>query len=160
MGREEQIRELLNERAARVGPQPTMLATVEEVNPAEATCVLYDEETDLLYYDVRLRPVIDGNEGVTLFPKKDSWCLAARIEGTEEWMVIACTEIDKWRLKIGDTLIEQDTTGLLIKKQNDTLLQALELIIQAVMKIAVIQGTNPDYPKLQQALTKIKNILR
>jgi hypothetical protein len=49
---------------------------------------------------------------------------------------------------------------LQIKKQNDTLRQALEMIIQAVMKVAVIQGTNPDYAKLQQALIKIQNILR
>jgi hypothetical protein len=160
MGREEQIRELLDERAARVGPQPTMLAIVRSVNDTEATCVLYDAETNLEYYDVRLRPVIDGKESLTVFPKDKSWCLATRIEGTEEWMVLACSEIDKWRLKIGDTLIEQNATGLLIKKQNDTLRQALELIVQAVMKVVVVQGQNPDYVKLQQALTKIQNILR
>jgi hypothetical protein len=160
MGREEQIRELLDERAARVGPQPTMLAVVEDVDPAQATCVLYDEETSLMYYDVRLRPVINGLEGLIVFPKKKSWCLAARIEDTEEWMVVACTEIDKWRLKIGDTLIEQNAVGLLIKKQNDTLRQALEMIVEAVMKVVVVQGTNPDYAKLQQALLKIQNILQ
>jgi hypothetical protein len=160
MGREEQIRELLDERAARVGPQPTMLATVRDVNITEATCVLYDAETNLEYYDVRLRPVIDGSESLTVFPKKNSWCLAARIEGTDEWMVLACSIIDTWRLKIGEALIEQNATGLQIKKQNDSLLDALEMIIQAVMKVAVVQGTNPDYAKLQQALTKIQNILR
>jgi len=160
MGREEQIRQLLDARAARVGPSPTMLATVRSVDEAQGTCVLYDEETDLDYYDVRLRPVLNGKESITIFPKVGSWCLAVRLENTEEWGVVACNEADKWRLKIGDAIIEQDATGLQIKKQNDTLLQALELIIQAVMKVAVIQGTNPDYAKLQQALTKIKNILR
>ena len=49
MGREEQIRQLLDERAARVGPSPTMLATVKSVDTGEATCVLYDEETALDY---------------------------------------------------------------------------------------------------------------
>jgi hypothetical protein len=160
MGREEQIRQLLDERAARVGPSPTMLATVQSVNEAEATCVLWDEETALEYYDVRLRPVLDGKESITIFPKVKSWCLAVRLENTEEWMVVACSEADKWRLKTGEAIIEQDATGLQIKKQNDTLRQALELIIQAVMKVMVIQGTNPDYAKLQQALTKIQNILR
>jgi hypothetical protein len=28
------------------------------------------------------------------------------------------------------------------------------------MKVVVVQGQNPDYAKLQQALTKIQNILR
>jgi len=160
MGREEQIRQLLDERAARVGPSPTMLATVQSVNEAEATCVLWDEETALEYYDVRLRPVLDGKESITIFPKAGSCGLAVRLENTEEWMVVACSEADKWRLKTGEAIIEQDATGLQIKKQNDTLRQALELIIQAVMNVVVIQGTNPDYTKLQQALTKIQNILR
>jgi hypothetical protein len=75
-------------------------------------------------------------------------------------MIVACSEADKWRLKIGEAIIEQDATGLQIKKQNDNLREALELIIQAVMAVVVIQGTNPDYPKLQRALTKIQNILR
>jgi hypothetical protein len=160
MGRAEEIRQLLDERSSRVGPSPTMLATVQSVDTAEATCVLYDEETDLEYYDVRLRPVIDDKESFTIFPKKGSWCLAARIENTDEWMVLACSEADKWRLKIDNSVVEQDATGLLIQKQSDTLRQALELIIQAVMKVVVVQGQNPDYAKLQQALTKIQNILR
>jgi hypothetical protein len=160
MGREEQIRQLLDERAARVGPSPTMLAIVRNVDDAEGTCVLYDKETDLDYYDVRLRPVLNGKEHITIFPKVGSWCLAVRLENTEEWGVVACTEADKWRLKIGDAIIEQDATGLQIKKQNDSLREALEMIIQAVMKIMVVQGQNPDYAKLQQALLKIQNILR
>jgi hypothetical protein len=160
MGKAEDIRQLLDERSSRVGPPPTMLATVQSVNASEATCVLYDEETDLEYYDVRLRPVIDDKESLTIFPKKGSWCLATRIETTDEWMMVACGEADKWRLKIGESFIEQDATGLLIKKQSDTLRQALELIIEAVMKVVVVQGQNPDYAKLQQALTKVQKILR
>lgn len=160
MGREEQIRQLLDERAARVGPSPTMLATVKSVDDAEGTCVLWDEETAIDYYDVRLRPVINGKESITIYPKVGSWCLAVRLENTDEWGVVACTEADKWRLKIGEAIIEQDATGLQIKKQSDSLRDALEMIIQATMKIVVVQGQNPDYAKLQQALTKIKNILR
>jgi len=160
MALEEQIRQLLDERAARVGPSPTMLATVQSVNEAEVTCELYDEETAMEYYDVRLRPVLNGKENITIFPKVGSWCLAVRLENTDEWMVVACSEADKWRLKIGEAIVEQDATGLQIKKQNDTLRQALELIVESVMKVVVVQGQNPDYAKLQQALTKIQNILR
>jgi len=160
MGRAEEIRQLLDERSGRVGPSPTMLATVQSVDTAEATCVLYDEETSLEYNDVRLRPVVTDQESLTIFPKQGSWVLATRIENTDEWMVLACSEADKWRLKIGNTLMEQDATGLLVQKQNDSLRQALELIVEAVMKVVVVQGQNPDYVKLQQALSKIQNILR
>ncbi len=160
MGRAEEIRQLLDERSGRVGPSPTMLATVQSIDAIGSTCVLYDEETELEYHDVRLRPVVNDQESLTIFPKKGSWVLATRIENTDEWMVLACSEADKWRLKIGETLMEQDATGLLIQKQNDSLRQALELIVQAVMKVVVVQGQNPDYAKLQQALSKIQNILR
>lgn len=160
MDKAEQIRRLLDERMNMASPPATLLAIVQSVNEIEMTCTLYDEETELEYYDVRLRPVIDGNEGLIVFPKTGTWCLAARLENTDEWMVIGCSEVDKWQLKIGETTIEQDAAGLLIKKQNDTLRQAVELIIEAVMKIIVIQGQNPDYVKLQQALAKIQNLLK
>jgi hypothetical protein len=158
--RSEQIRQLLAEQAGRFGPPATMLATVKSVDEASATCVLYDEETDLDYYDVRLKPVVDTPEALTIFPAVGTWCIAVRIEGSDEWMAIAFNQAVKWRLKVGQAVIEQNETGLLIQKQTDTLRQALELLVQAVQQIVVVQGRGPDQVKLTQALTKIQNILR
>jgi hypothetical protein len=162
MGKErsEQIRSLLKTMAAEVGPDFSMLAQVKSVNEEEFTCDLYDEESELDFFDVRLRPVLDEKECLTIIPKVDSWVLAMRIEASEDWMIVAVGEADKWRLKIGEAIIEQDSTGLLIQKDADTLKQALTLIVEAVQKIVVIQGTNPDYAKLTQALTKVNNLLR
>lgn len=160
MDKHEQIRQGLRDFSSLHGPAPTILAQVQDIDESNATCELKDEETDITYHDVRLRPVLRNGESVTQYPHVGSWVIAMRIENTKEWMVVACCNIDKWRLKIGNSTIEQDTTGLLIQNQSDTLRQALELIIQAVMKTVVVQGQNPDYGKLQQALTKIQNILR
>jgi len=160
MERQKQIRDALRQLASQVGPDSSMLAQVKSVNEGALTCDLYDEESDLVFYDVRLQPVEDGNEAMTIIPKVNSWVLAVRIESSEDWYVVGVTEADKWRVKIDQAMIEQDSTGFLIKNGNDTLLQAMQLIVEAIQKVVVIQGQNPDYAKLQQALLKLKNILR
>lgn len=47
-----------------------------------------------------------------------------------------------------------------ISVDNNSLKDALTLIIQAVQQIMVMQGNNPDYAKLSQALTKVNNIFK
>lgn len=158
MGKLEEIRDALANHAKRFGPAASMIANVKTVDEVNFTCVLEDD--GLTYEDVRLRPVLDGNEGLTLFPKINTWALAVRIEQGEDWMLVAAGEYDKWRLKIGTAVIEQNSTGLLIKKDADSLKDALVTLIEAVEAIIVLQGRNPDRVKLLAAKTKIINILR
>jgi len=161
VGKQEEIRKALADHAMKFGPAATMLATVVAVDPSTFTCTLVDADDDFEYPGIRLRPVLDGNEALTLFPKVGTWALAVRIEDEEhEWMVMAMGEVDKWRLKIGATIIEQDATGLLVQKGSDTLKQVLTLIIEAMQKIIVLQGTNPDRAKLVTAKTKTNNLFR
>lgn len=156
----EQIRQALKRMAGELGPDNTLLAQVKSVNSEDLTCDLYDDDSGVDFVDVRLRPVIDGKESITIFPKVDTWVLAVRIEESDDWMIIAVGEADKWRLSIGETVIEQDSTGLLIQKQADTLKQIVQLIIESVQQIVVLQGTNPNYDKLLQATAKLNNVLR
>lgn len=157
MDKHEQIRRGLAELAKRFGPAATLLATVQSVDENEMTCVLFDDDIEI--YDVRLRPVLNGKESLTLFPKIGSYVLAVKIENDEDWMVVACDEVDKVRVIAGEMIFEMKD-GYLIKKGNDTLKEVIQLIIEAVQKIVVLQGTNPDYMKLTQALTKAQNILK
>lgn len=91
MSKQAEIRQALADHARRYGPQQTMLATVLSVSEDDFTCVLQDDDNgELKYEDVRLRPVLDGNESVTIFPKAGTWALATRVEEDEDWMVIAC----------------------------------------------------------------------
>ena len=43
---------------------------------------------------------------------------------------------------------------------NDTMKEVMTLIIEAVQQIVVLQGNNPNYVKLTQALVKVNNLLR
>ena len=158
MGKQDEIRNALHEHAKRYGPSATMLATVQSVDDAKFTCVLIDDE-DLIYEDVRLRPVLDGKESMTIFPKQGTWCLAVRLEDDEDWMAIAFGEIDKWRFKIGTVQYEATAGGHVIKKGNDSLWDGVKLLIEALEQIMVLQGNNPDFVKMAQAKVMIKNIL-
>lgn len=156
----EKIRQGFAALARKAVGQNSILAQVKSVDEDEFTCVLFDEETGVDYEDVRLRPVIDGNESLTLFPKIDSWVVAIQIEDSEDWQIVSVSEIDKYRVVTGNRTIEQDADGLLIKNGNDTLKDCLKLIIEGVQGIVVIQGTNPDYAKLAQAMIKLNNLLK
>jgi hypothetical protein len=84
--------------------------------------------------------------------------MAIRIEEADEWMLIGCQEIDKYRLVVGDLVFEVGTDQFTVKKGADSLKDALTLIVEAIQQIVVIYGNNPAYDKLTQALTKINNI--
>lgn len=145
--------------AEQFGPQQTMLATVKEVNEENGTCTLVEDD-GFEFPLVRLKPVIDNTESVILFPKPGTWALAIRIEQDEEWLAISFGEIEKWRLVIGDRIIDLDATGLLVANGDDTLKEILLLIIQSVQNIMVLYGNNPDFIKLLQAETKTNNLFR
>lgn len=160
MDKNEQIRQRLKEVIRETVGEITILGTVKSVDDEEFTCVIKDDDSDAEYPDVRLRPVVDGKEGLVVFPKVGTWALAIKIETDEDYVVVSVGEIDKWRLSIGSTVIEQTSSGLVIKKGTDTLKDALDLIIEAVAQIVVLQGTSPNYQKLTQAKVKIDNILK
>ena len=160
MGKEEQIRLGLKKIAEKVGPQCSLLAQVKTVDEEAFTCDAYDSETEIVFTDLRLSPIIGGKTGLVLIPETDSWILAIRIEDTEDWQVIGVEEVKKVLITTGTVKVEQTSEGLLISKGNDTLKQCLTLIIEAVQKIVVIQGNNPDYSKLAEATQKLNAILK
>jgi hypothetical protein len=114
MNKAEKIRQLLYEMGRGVGPAPTMLAKVTSVDEAENTCVLTDDQTNLPYEDVRLRPVLDATKSITLIPKVGTWALAVRIEDEDEWMVIAVGEADKILINSPEVIFNDGTKGGLV----------------------------------------------
>lgn len=155
---EQQIKDQFYHLASKVGPVVIIPATVLVVNDDDTVHVRFSDDSEV--EDARLRSVVkDGNRYV-LLPSVGSIVQMARIENSDEFVVIAVEEITKIKCAIGTVSLDIDADGFLIKKDNDTLKQALKLLIEAVQKIVVIQGTNPDQVKLQQSLTMIENILK
>jgi len=114
MTKEQQIRELLKNMAKEVGPECTLLAQVKSVDEAEQTCVLYDDDLEIDFTDVRLRPVLDGNTSLTLVPKVNTWALAVRIEGEDDWMIIAAGEFEKYLMVCDNVVFNGGEKGGLV----------------------------------------------
>lgn len=155
----EHIKKELAVFAGRFAPATIIPATVLSYNATDET-VSVKLSNGAVIDDVRLRSVIKaGNKKIDL-PKIGSTVLIGSIENSNEYVVIAVEEIEKEQWVIGPVKFEVDSSGFLVQKGTDTLKEILTLIIEAVNVIVVLQGHNPDYIKLQQAFTKINNLLR
>jgi hypothetical protein len=152
------IKDQLQALAKQYGPAALIPATVIDVHDDDTITVQL--ATGLELDDVRLRSVVKAGSKIILLPKVESVVQMARIENSEEFVVVAVEEITEIRIEIGNVKYVIDQDGLLIQKETDTVREVLQLIIEAVQKIIVLQGTNPDRVKLQQALTKAQNIFK
>lgn len=114
MDKKEQIRQRLKEMASEVGPAVSLLAQVSAIDLDERTCDLVDDE-GLEFPGVRLRPVVDDTESLTLIPKLNTWVLAIRIEDDAEWMIVAAGELDAYRLVCDDVQFNGGANGGLVK---------------------------------------------
>jgi len=113
MATEAEIRRRLQQMAGTYAPDVSNIATVKDVNEAECTCTLIDDD-GLEFFEVRLRPVTGKNKSLLQIPKVDSFVLAVRIESTEEWMVVACDEVEKVQLIVGESEIVITETDILM----------------------------------------------
>lgn len=165
MGKIEEIREQLKQWANNGGPAPTMLAKVVSVNETNNTCVL--DEDGMLVQDVRLTPVIDTGEGLTLYPKVNTWALAVRIENENDWYLIGCKEVFKYRLKINTLLFEVTGDGVKIEKGSDSLRSCMDDLFTQISALTVpctAPGTPSGIPLNATAFngikTRVLNILK
>lgn len=142
MATAEQIRVGFQKMAKSEGPAVSTIAKVKSVDETAATCVLVDED-DQEFFDVRLRPVLSGKKSFILVPKLGSYVLAIRLEDDEDWMVVACDEIEKVGYYIGNCIIEIDATGFLFQKENETLKKIMVDLIAAI-KAMSFTLTTPD----------------
>jgi hypothetical protein len=128
-----QVRQALKGFIAANSRNGSMLLKVQTVNEAQNTCTLVDDEDEsIVYYDARLRPVVDGNEAVTVVPKIGSWVIVETIENGTELLIVSVGEADKIKLQTAATLIEVNNTGIKISK-GETLGEILSDLVTAII---------------------------
>lgn len=150
------IKEIVKQLASDGGEYYGKVCKVKSVNGLVCDCEPVDGDADIL--DVRLI-ADESDEFFVLVPAVDSIVVVEFI--TKEAAYISMvSKISEIKFKIGETYYSATDEGFLIKKNADTLKQILTLIIEAVQVVLVLQGNNPDYVKLTQALTKVNNLLR
>lgn len=113
MASDEELRERLRKMAGTYAPDVSNIAQVDSVNEKDCTCTLVDEDGQE-YFNVRLKPITGKNKSLLQIPKKDSFVLAVRIESSEEWMVVACEEVEKVQLLVGSSEIVVTETDILL----------------------------------------------
>jgi hypothetical protein len=133
-----------------------IVCKVKELDGLNCVCEPVDGSADIT--DVRL-VADDAEDGFVLVPAVDSYVVVEMINATAGYlgMVSKVTEV-YW--KVGTVLVSVNNQGVLIQKGNDTMKQILTLLIEAIQVVVVLQGSNPDYAKLTQALTKVNNLTR
>lgn len=109
----------------------TFPAKVVSVDKENGTCKVNDEQID--YTDVQLSATVEKNgKRFYLFPKVGSYVLVSPInEDIHRLYVEFFSEIEDFDLKIGDTQLQIDDEGFLLKKENETLKKLMGDFIQA-----------------------------
>lgn len=156
MSLQAQIREALLDLGGKVGPIQTLLVKVVSVNEGEMTCVVDDDGHQIT--DVRLRPVLNGKEAMTLFPKVGVWALVTRIEEDSEWMVIACDEVDKARLKVGSCELEMDGSKFIFKKGAESMKKLFDDLFTAMLSEIHLTSTGPTTGLNPGSVTAYNNL--
>lgn len=154
----EQIKEQWAEFAGKYGPKVVLPATVTAVNDDDTIAIEFSDDSTV--DDARLKSVVKDGNKMIMVPEVGSVVLVARIENSDEFIVVAVESVSEVLWIVGNSRYSMNEEGHLIKKGDDTLKQALVKFIEAVEVIIVMQGRNPDRVKLAQAKASIQNILR
>ncbi|WP_346237769.1 hypothetical protein ABDK00_001665 [Niabella insulamsoli] len=133
------------------------IGTIKSVDKENSRCVA--DVDGLEISDVRLKATMNGEKGFKIFPTPGSTVLIERISDGQ-FVVQMMSEVEGVELHIGNKKFELDKAGCLIANQSDSLLDVINLIIEAVQVIVVMQGKGPDLAKLIQAKTKVETILK
>lgn len=154
----EDIKTQMTDFSKKFGPSVIVPAIVFAVNADDTIHVIFSHGAEI--EDARLKSVVKAGNKFLLIPKIGSVVQVAKIENSDEYLVIAVDEITEVIYVIDGVQFSFDENGFVIKKGTDTVKDVLKLIVEAVEQITVLQGNNPNYVKLTNALTKINNIFQ
>lgn len=140
----------------RIVPHTIRQATVTGINDDDTIIVKLTD--DSVIDDARLRSVVkEGNKKISV-PAVNSTVLVGRIEGGDEYVVVAVEQIDRELVIIGDTVVEVTDEGVRIERAGNSIKDILLLIVQSAKQTAILYGNNQDFVKLQQAEDKTNNL--
>jgi hypothetical protein len=159
MGEVEEIKKLFEQASKRFGPAQVLPVKVISVNGTELTAAVEFSDGSNMD-DVRLKAVIKEGDHYVMLPVVGSYALVARIENTDEYLLLAADEVSDVVAVMGEIEYGLNAAGMLLKKDDDTLLIGLTKMVEAVQQIVVMYGNNPDYAKLTEAKIIFEKLLR
>lgn len=159
----EDIRQKLGDLAGSSGPAVSNIAKVKSVDENGAVCVLEDEDGQEIP-EVRLRPVLTGKKSFLQLPKIGSLVLAVRIEDDDDWMIIACDEVDKF-LWVTDTTKIELTDKVHISANNKNMAELIDKLFEAILKMRFTTNAGPtirliNRPEFESLKNEFKELLK
>lgn len=142
----EEIRKSLEEFILKVSPSSFLEGTVKSVD-SDKYLVDVELESDLVLFDCRLRSAVTSSKSIDALPAVGSQVLLARL-APDDYVVLACDEIEEYRVTVGETAYKIDAQGHQIGKGNETLKKILNDLVDGVLKVYA--------PKDVAGLTAIK----
>ncbi|SFO33179.1 hypothetical protein SAMN05428949_4978 [Chitinophaga sp. YR627] len=126
-------------------------AQVETSDKAKGTIDVITFE-GLKIPDVRLRSIIEEDEkGVLTFPAEKTSVLIARINKSDNYVVVSIQEPEMIKCKVGEKYLELDKDGLQVSAGDDTLKKCLDDLLDEIITIYA--------PMNKAAFTAIKDRL-
>ncbi|ACU57789.1 hypothetical protein [Chitinophaga pinensis] len=126
-------------------------AQVEKSDKAKGTIdvITFD---DLKIPNVRLRSVIEEDgKGLLTFPAEKTSVLIARINKSDNYVVVSIQEPEMIKCKVGEKYLELDKDGLEVSAGDDTLKKCLDDLLDEIITIYA--------PMNKAAFTAIKDRL-
>lgn len=123
----------LKKLAGKFGPNIFQEAEVISVDAIEYQADLKTYE-GLELFDCRLRALIGGSQSLDIMPKVGSKVLVAKLED-DDYFVLACDEIDSFKVTTDTTVLDIDAVGVGISKGQESLNGILNSLIDEILKI-------------------------
>lgn len=143
MSREnEDIKDELGKFSSRFGPKIILPATVRAINNDDTIAIEFSDDSTV--DDARLKSVIKDGNKVLLIPKVGSIVLVAKIENSDEYLVVAVEEITEQRIQIGTVTFKITDEGFLIQKGGETLKKIFDDLLEEIKKLTVNTNVGPS----------------
>jgi hypothetical protein len=141
----EGIRNLCKEKA-------TIIPALVETSDKEKGTINVITFEELKIPNVRVRSVIEADDkGMLIFPAKNTSVLIARINKSDNYVMISMQEPEMMKCRVGEKYLELDKDGLELSAGDDTLKKCLDDLLDEIITIYA--------PMNKAAFTAIKDRL-
>ncbi len=151
----ENIREQMAAFSERYGPASIVEAVVTKLNEDETVGVEFDDGSEL--EDVRLKAIVKEGDQFIVRPAVGSNILIGRIAGSEEYLLIAASEIVEVVIKIGNTKLSV-SDKIEIKAGGEDLLSLLKDLIETMINEKHMTNTGPTISLTPDSVTAYNGI--
>lgn len=128
MSQQAAIKQSLREMMKGLVRDPSLVGIVESVDKAKMIANVRIEKDGLILYGVRLRALPNGeDQGIVCIPKVGSVVVVGMLEGSENMgAVLQYSEVDEVSVKIGDSELVVDDTGISMSRDGEDLLSLMQ----------------------------------